>query len=287
MNAAALALVAAGSAAWAMTARPSPTGAGDPLAQATADAESADPARHAHLRDELQSAAFLAALDAPADYQAAARQRLHVDRVVAALARNPAPSAREAFLALTASPAYLAHDERVIGLILASADVRPAPPALVRFWDRRSRPDDGFTPTTVATAVANGSPPAVALLERKLAAPAHPDSEKLAWMRSHILEHRNDLPLLQACERLLSGKLKKGLRAPLVEVLFDYRPGEWFRPASVHSAPPLAQASPESRAQLRRLAKLALAAVPLPPESRAAVTRRVQELDALDAGGQR
>jgi hypothetical protein len=262
-------------------------GASDALAAAMADAASGDPARHQRLRDQLETPAFLQALDSPADYRLAAKLRLHVDKVVVALAKNDAPSARAAFVALTSNATYLAHDERVIGLILASVNVRPAPPELVRFWDRRSRPDDGFTPTTIAALTSNGSPEAIALLERKLVDPAQPAGDKVSWMRSDLLEHRNDLPLLQGCERLLSGKLQRKLRPSLVEVLFDYRPQDWFRPASTHSAPSLSQASADARAQLRKVAALALKSVALSATQRAAVVRRVQELDALDREGPR
>jgi hypothetical protein len=256
------------------------------LRAALTDAGSSEPARHQAVLQRLQTRAFLETVDSPADYGAAAKLRLRVDQVVEALARNPAPSAQRAFLALTTNRIFLAHDERVISLILASVNLRPAPPALVRFWDRRSRPDDGFTPTTIRALVDNGSKPAIALLERKMVDPGHSRDAKISWMRSDILRHRNDLPLLQGCTRLLRGKLSKSLRPLLVEVLFDYRPGEWFRPASSYSPPPLMSASEGSRGELRKIAELALATVSLSPEQRSAVTARMSELEKLaDSGG--
>src|SRR5207248_2448101 len=95
-------------------------------------------------------------LDSATDYLNASKLGLNVTKVLDTLARNAAPSAQAAFLALTVDPVFLAHDERIIALIVASAAVRPAPPSLVRFWDRHSRPNDGFTPTTISTFVANG-----------------------------------------------------------------------------------------------------------------------------------
>lgn len=251
------------------------------LRAALADAQGSDAARHDHLLKELQTRDFLETLDSQVDYVKASKLRLHVDQVVDALAKNPAASAQRSFLALTTNRIFVAHDERVIALILASVSVRPAPPALIRFWDRRSRPDDGFTPTTIGALTDNASEPALALLEKKMIDPSHPDDEKISWMRTHMLRHRNDLPLLQACHRLLKGKLKKSLRPPLVEALFDYRPGEWFTPASSYSAPRLESASLEARAELHKIAELALTTVALTPTQKDAVTLRVREIDKL------
>jgi hypothetical protein len=98
-------------------------------------------------------------------------------------------------------------------------------------------------------------------------------------MRTDMLRHRNDLPLLQASERLLKGRLPSRLRPALVEVLFDFRPGEWFKPGAGVSAPPLASASEPARLQLRKVGNLALRSVALNAEQKAAVTQRLRELD--------
>jgi hypothetical protein len=271
----------------------SPGGSGTPpadpkqaLLAALADARSSERTRHDRLLERLQTRSFLETLDSPADYAQASRLRLHVGQVVDALAHNPAPGAQHAFLTLTTNSVFLANDERVIALVLASVKVRPAPPALVAFWNRRSRPNGGFTATTITALVDNGSEPALALLEEKMVDPAHGDDDKVSWMRTDILRHRNDLPLLQVCERLLKGtKLRKNLRPLLVEALFDYRPGEWFKPASSYSAPRLESASPEALAQLRRIADLALETVALSPTQQAAVTLRAQQIEKLGEQG--
>jgi len=252
-----------------------------PLAAAIGDAQSDDAKRHAGLLANLKTAAFLRTLDSAADYAEAARLHLHVDQVVEALARNPAPSAQSAFLALIANPAYLAEDDRVTGLIRASSNVRPAPAALVRFWGRYSRHDDGFTPITIDALVNNGSAPAIALLERKFADPSHPDDDKVAWMHSSILTHRNDLQLLLGCERMLRSTLKKKLRPQLVETLFDYLPGEWFRPAVSYSPPELGAASPEALTQLVRIGDYALKSVALSPRQAAAVDKRKRGAEGM------
>ena len=251
------------------------------LVAALEDARSDAPPRHASLLAKLQTSSFLEEVDTPADYAEAAKRGLHVGQLVDALSLNAAPSAQHAFRALTTSKAFLAHDERVIALIKAGVNVRPAPRELVRFWDRYSQPDDGFTPTTIGALVDNGSEPALRLLEQKLADPRHGVDDKLGWMRTDMLRHRNDLPLLQASERLLAGRLPRRLRPALVEVLFDFRPGEWFKPGNAVSPPPLASASEPARVQLRKVGNLALRSVALNAAQKAAVTQRLRELDSM------
>ena len=273
-----------GTAAWAALPQGSPTLADrrEALRAAISDARGSEPVLHDHLFKQLKTQRFLEMLDSAADYSSASKLGLHAGQVVDALARNTAPSAQRAFLALTADRVFLAHDERIIALIAASANVRPAPPALVRFWDRYSHPDDGFTPTTVTALVVNGDRAAIALLTKKMLDPAHSDDDKISWMRTDILSHRNDLSLLWACRQLVAGApFRKHLRPLLVEALFDYRPGEWYRPASAYSAPALESASPAARAELRAIGELALRTVDLSPTQRAAITLRLRQIDKL------
>ncbi len=271
-----------------VTAVPATAPSSPVLLAALDDARSDAPARHASLLAKLQTRSFLETVDTPADYADAARRGLHVAQIVDALALNPAPSAQRDFRALTASRTFLAHDERVIALIKSSVNVRPAPPELVRFWDRYSRPNDGFTPTTIGVLVDNGSEPALRLLEQKLADPRHGNDDKLGWMRTDILRHRNDLTLLQTSARLLKDHLPSRLRPALVEVLFDYRPGEWFKPGAGVSPPQLTSASAAARVELRKVGQLALRIVALNADQKAAVTQRLQELEKMndpDGGG--
>jgi hypothetical protein len=254
------------------------------LRTALAAARSDDAAAHTALVRRLGSEGWLGQLDSAAEYQMASRFRLHVAQVVEALAANPARSAQDAFIALTASATFLAHDERIIALIRSSRHIRPAPSELVTFWDRYTQPEDGFSPTTVTALVENGSEPAMALLERKMEDPGQEDDEKISWMRTDMLSHRNDVPLLSACERMLAGRLPEHLRPFLVEALFDYRPEEWFKPASSYSAPLLASASSQALQLILRIAALALRSVPLTERQRAAVERRRTEAETLMRG---
>ncbi len=247
-----------------------------------ADARGAEPARHDAVRQQLETPAVLDALDSVEDYANAGRFRLRVAQVTEALARNPAPSATRAFLALTTSPTFLAHDERIYSLLRTSVHIRPAPPALVAFWDRYAQPEDSFAPTTIGVLLDNGSPAAIELFERKLADPGHDDDSKTGWLRSDVLVHRNDLLLLQACERLLPDKLSPRLQVALVEVLFDYRPAEWFPPSASRSAPPLAAAGKDALEQVIKNGVVALTMIELSEEQRQIVKARMQEAGELE-----
>jgi len=251
------------------------------LASLRSDARSDEPARHEELLARLQSPDVLAILDSEADYQNATKFRLRVAQVAEALARNPSASAIEAFLGLTTSEIFLAHDERITALLRASAHLRPAPPGLVAFWDRYCQMDDSFSPTTVGVLLDNGSPLAIELFERKMLDPSHDDNSKTGWLRSDVLEHRNDLPLLQACGRLLPEGLSESVQLLLVDVLFDYLPEEWFKPATSRSPPPLASATDDALDQVIKNAIRALTMVPLSDEKRRVIRERMQEAEDL------
>jgi hypothetical protein len=245
------------------------------------DARGNEPSRHATVAQKLQTPDVLDALDTAEDYRNAGQFRLRVTQVTEALARNPAATAIEAFLALTTSDRFLARDERILGLLRTSVFIRPAPDRLVTFWDRHSRPDDGFTPTTIEVLLANGSQPALSLFEQKMADGRHDDDSKTGWLRSDVLVHRNDLLLLQGCERLLHDKLSEYLQRELVNVLFDYRPAEWYPPSACPSPQPLARASKEALDQLVKVAVVALTMVELSREQRAVVRGRMEEAAEL------
>lgn len=110
---------------------------------------------------------------------------------------------------------------------------------------------------------------------------AHEDGEKIAWMRMDILQHRNDLLLLQACQRLLEGKLTESLRSELVDVIFDYKPEQWYRPAVYANPPELKVATQESLNTLSSLAHYSLNQMTLTKKQRVAVEKRLQEIEKI------
>lgn len=235
-------------------------------------AASERPEDQQRLARALTSDAVLARLNAPQEYAGDPR-RLRLRPVLEALARNPAPAADETLLELARSDDFTGEGGRVDLLILATASIRPAPPELVAFWDRHAQPEDGFTPLTIRALIENGSAPALALFEKKMADPAHEDDFKLDWMRSDVLTHRNSPELLRSCARLLKAGLPAHLRGNLVEALFDYRPEVWYVPAISYRPPSWDSYSSEARAELRALGRYALDTLDLTPVQRAAVER--------------
>lgn len=241
-------------------------------------ARSTQPKDHDALLDYLRRTEFLNRLDSAEDYRAAASKRLRISRVVEALGMNDAPSTRQAIVALTRDTNFLRDDNRVLALIRASAKVRPAPPQLGAFWDHYCQPDDGFSHVTVSVLVENGSEHALEVLEKKMTDHRFEDGDKIAWMRTDVLPHRNDLLLLKSCERMLTGGLSQKLRPSLVEVLFDYQPQEWYTPASIYDPPDRRQASAEAKEVMRRIAQLALKTIHLTERQKQAVEKVLEEL---------
>ncbi len=232
---------------------------------------------HRALLHALCTAEFLGRLDSEEDYWAAWRY-LNVERVMATLADNPTVSVQQLLLVLTQDEVFLDMARRTSSLIRVSAIIESPTDELIRFWRKHFKPDDGYTPVTVTAIVESGHPKALALLEEQITGAGHDPGDKIAWMRCIILEHRNDLPLLQCCERLLSGSLDGKLKAALVDSLFDYDK-KWYPPVNRYPAPPpLKSASPKVRTQLKKLAQIALKTVKMTERRRGAIQTTLKKL---------
>jgi hypothetical protein len=231
---------------------------------------------HQTLLRWIASPGFLLRLDSAHDYEQTGK-RLRIHRVVQALADNPSPSAKTVLVGLTQGSGFLDHPTRVEYLLRACATVRPAPMEVIRFWDRYSQPDDGYSNVAMEGAVANGSPQAMLLLERKLADEEQPEEDRVHWIHCYILENRNDPGVLEGCQRMLAGGVPVRFRSMIVDVVFDYRPVEWFRPASPCKPPERAQAGPEARQLLRSIAGAALA-MGVNPAQKLAIEKTLREI---------
>jgi hypothetical protein len=242
-------------------------------------AQSEQRSDHEALLKSLQSDRFLLRLNTQEEYWGDVRL-LRARRILEALSANKSPSARDTLLALTRNPVFTKEGGRVDLLIEATAVIRPAPPELVAFWDRHCQPEDGFTPLTIKALLANGSKPALELFEKKMADPGHEDDDKRVWMRNYLLPLRNQTALLESCDRLLKEGLPEHLRGDLVDVVFDYKPGEWYTPAVAYNPPALAEYSASARAQVRRIADYVLKNLKLTAAQKDAVERMVKSLES-------
>lgn len=233
---------------------------------------------HNELRKWLTSAQFLGRLDGPERYQGAPG-KLRLSEVLRELSANRAPTAEALLVALTRAADFVVEPLRVDLLIRACVPLRPAPPEVVEFWDQYWMPDDGYSHLTAPAVCDNGSTSALALLEKKMGDGAHSDDDKRVWMVTGIMMHRNEEAMLDTCERLLHGGLPERLRPMLVDVIFDYKPMEWFRPATVLVPPDRKQASAAARARLLRIGEYCLRTIPLTEHQREVVRAVLKEIE--------
>jgi len=239
-------------------------------------ARGADPEKHRQLLSLLQSADFLEKLDSEDDYARASH--LRVWRILDELGKNQAESALQALVPLTQSEIFLKEEARTERLITVCAVLHPPPPEVLKFWDDHCQPEDGFTPLTIDALGENGTEPALQLLEKKMADPAHSEGYKLGWLRNTVLVHRNDLPLLKCCRRMLSGGLPESLSKALVDVLFYYRLEEWFGTTPGPEPPDFAKANTEAKALLCDIARFALDSLKLTDDQRAGIEKTLKQI---------
>jgi hypothetical protein len=245
-------------------------------------ARSSDSAAHQSLLGFLISSEFLLRLDSAEDYLGYPK-RLRLRRVLDELARNPAPAGHQTLARLARDPGFVSEPARVDLLVMACAVIKPAPPEVVKFWDAHCQPEDGYCHLTVQALVENGSPPALTLLAAKFTDSRFEDDDRLGWMRSSVLTHRNDPGLLTTCEQLLRGALAEPLKVGLVEALFDYKPAEWFAPATVLEPPPRSALAADARDTLTRIGRHALDKLALPADLAEKVKLTLEALDEMEA----
>lgn len=248
------------------------------LARCAASANAEDQDR---LRQALGSRTLLLRLNS-ADESARMRpDQLRIAGALTVLATNQNPGARKTLDFLAENRPFLDDLGRQDRLLRAVAQVRPATPAIVHFFDEQTRPDAANLHLAIACLVTNGSKPAMDLIEKKLSDPSEEPENVQGWMRDSILSHRNDAPLLEACEALLKGAaLSQTLKETLVEALFDYQPDRWYPPDSNLPRPPdRALAGSASRATLRSIGEWASQQDWLPIDLRHKVREQVNKLN--------
>jgi hypothetical protein len=230
---------------------------------------------HSTLLQFLSKENFLGRLDTAKDYMKG-KKYLRISRLIKAMRQSTIPGIHGIIAGLASQKEFIANETRVELLIWASEVVRPPSSGLVKFWDDHCKPDDGFNGLTAVALTNNGTEQAIALLEKKLAAPSFEDDERIWWMRTAILTHRYDVQLLKACQRLLTSSLEESLRPELVSVLFDYRPVEWHGPDDGYPPPKAETASKEAKQLLLAIGEYALAHIKLDHALRKIVQAKVE-----------
>jgi hypothetical protein len=230
---------------------------------------------HESLFSYLAKEDFLNRLDGPEDYLAPPRQ-LRLARVMKTLMSNPVPWSKQVLVRLTGAQTFISFEPRQELLIRALVIVRPAPPQSVSFWNEHSQPESPYLHVTISALADNGSPPALELLEQKMADPQLEPTDKVAWIRDPILVHRNEPAMLESCERMLATGLPPDLRPSLVEGLFDYKP-EWYLSCEPPHPPPRLAMSDEARRILRSIGSHALESLSLEEPLKATVQSVLRE----------
>src|SRR5882672_1668834 len=168
-------------------------------------------------------------LDDPASRDRSRTQDLRLARVIDGLRDNSSASAAQTFVTLVGDDEFTASAQRSELLVRSLATRRPLPPELLAFLDAQARPDSVNLHLAIDTLCQNDTAAAWDLVGRKLADGAIEPEYKIAWLRGPVLEHRRSAAMLELAEKLLEdGSLDRELRVGLAEVLFEYRPDDWY-----------------------------------------------------------
>ena len=223
-------------------------------------ARSSDKASHEQLRTLLTNKDYLLSLNTPDHYLRLPPECLQLHFILDALTERPDELPLGTLDCLADSPLYQQPGPRQILLLTASGKINSAPPKLTKLWERQLAPEADELDLTVEALIANGSPAAIGILEKALLNNEYEPDYVIAWLQEPVLTHRQDLPLLVACERLLQAeKWPTELKSALVEVLYDYRPKHWYLMDNAPPEPPRRDAlSPAARTKLIEIAELAL-----------------------------
>ncbi len=226
----------------------------------------------------LNSRDALLRVNTEQEYFASRAKLLKVARVLRTLMDSPYPASKPTLVALTKAQDFRSFELLEELLVKALAAVRPSPPEAIAYWEHHSQPESDNLHLVIEAIFANGSDPALALFERKIADQRQDVEARTIWLRDPMLRHRNDTPVLKCCERMVvQGTVPEQMRVLTVEALCDYK-REWYLGCK-KPRPPLRLLAPkESKDILRRICEFARDKMKLPPEVEAAVERTLIEL---------
>jgi hypothetical protein len=230
----------------------------------------------------LNSKRSLDQLNTPREYAALPPKRLKVARVLRTLMDSPHAAAKPTLVALTKANDFLSYELLQDLLVRALAAVRPSPAAAVAYWDSHSQPSSSNLHLVIEAIFANGSDPALALFEKKIADPQLEVEYRTIWLRDPMLRHRNETPVLRCCERMvIQGTAPEFMRPVVVEALCDYD-RSWYLACKKPRPPLRALASRESKDILKKICEFALDKLTLTAGQRLAV-----ETSLVEAGGKK
>jgi len=225
------------------------------------------------LAQKLGNNEFLSILDSEKDYQSSPHT-LNVTGVLETLAENPATQAKEILIQLTQNQVFLANLSRIEMLILACANLRPLPQPVLTFWTQQTGPESSSTPLVVEALFINGTEPAMKLFESMMNNPSYSDSDKIFWLRTYAVPHRDDLYFLEAAERAIHGNAENQTKFEWIRTIFDYKAG-WYPPRDMPVPPDPMLIQPQAKEKLQNIGNNALALSDLPEDLKIAIERRL------------
>lgn len=243
-------------------------------------AGSSSPSDLSILAQYLSDETFLSRLDSDDDYESPPHT-LRVTGVLLKLAHNPAPEAYDVLVGLTTSTVFQQRLSRTEMLILACAKIKPPRQEVLQFWNKNAQGESSSKPLVVQALFENDTPASMSMFEQMMQSPSNSNEEKTFWLKTYAVPRRDNLPFLQAAERMLGGSMDETLKIELVRVIFDYS-ANWYPPRNMPKPPNPEAIQPDAKIVLRSVGESALSMKKLSDSLRAAVERR---LDFYAEGG--
>lgn len=226
----------------------------------------------------LDNPDFLGRLDSAENYTMP-YSSLRLASVINMLMKNPAELADKAILHLINAGNFGGNVQRMQLLIFALSVVRPLPPQAINYLTQVGSAESPLLFDVVESLCINQSEPAMQLLVQKFSQLQLPEElQKITWLRQVILPRRNDTALLLSCEQLIGQPMGDEFKSELVDVLFDYKPDDWYMGCNQPKPPPRQMASVGAREVLRRIGAWAITNEMLEPEQREKVTEVLEEI---------
>lgn len=232
----------------------------------------------ATLLEFLNSTDFLHRLNTRRDYDTSRPKQLRVAKIMKVLRDSPYLVSKQTLIGLARGGDFV--DDNWLRqelLVRALVTIRPSPPEAIQFWDKQSSPDSVNRHIVIDMLCENGSEPAMDLLERKLRDQEQEIEYRVAWIHDGVLRHRNDLPLLRVCERMIRQRMPEDLHLVLLETLCSYDE-DWYHTCTRPTPPVRLLASDESKQVLRRICVYARTQLDLSPKMKAMVNATLLEV---------
>jgi hypothetical protein len=213
----------------------------------------------------LTSEQDLLKLNTSEGYAQLPAEKLAVQRILARLGRNAAPSAREIFGTLCTNQAFLAEQGRLECLLQALPVVHPLPPQALPLLRKCTEPESDTRETAIRALFDIGDRSTLEIFSARAMNPQNDPVAVQGWMHDPLLRHRRDPAVLETCLALLQdSRFGSELKNSLVEALFDYRPADWYlSPEAGGGALP--KPPPKVSGEARKLLKQIAAAIAADP----------------------